>query len=52
VGHKKEATYFRLQLYQKSTDFNAVFTVRFRDLKNLKTSKVQFKFLKDFTFIV
>ena len=32
VGHKKEPTYFRLPLCQKSTDFNAVFTARFRDL--------------------
>ena len=29
VGHKKEPTYFCLQLCQKSTDFNSVFTDRF-----------------------
>jgi len=31
VGHKKS-----LKLYQKSTDFNAVFTVRFRNERHMR----------------
>jgi len=31
VSHKKEPTCFCMQLRQKSMDFNAVFSVRFRN---------------------
>jgi len=31
VGHKKESTYFCLELCQRSTDFDAVFTYRIRN---------------------
>ena len=35
VGHKKESTYFCLLLRQKSTDFNTVFTVRFKNKRHM-----------------
>jgi len=31
MGHKKDPTYFCLYFCRKSTDFNADFTVRFKD---------------------
>ena len=36
VGHKKEPAYFCMLLRQKSTDFNAVFTVRFHKKASIR----------------
>jgi len=40
-SHKKEPTYFCLRLHEKSTDFNAVFTVRFSDERYMWRHELQ-----------